>query len=124
MKEKQVFEPSGEEVLATTKKGEACGIRKKMGRGWVTALGFAFGYTTDEHLEVYRRILRMDRIAGPMKVSDPDIQYVVRRGKKYSYVFLLNYHNQKKTFSVNGTRHSLEPLSFKIIKRKHGAGTR
>jgi beta-galactosidase len=120
MKEKQVFELSGEEIVSTTKTGEVCGIRKKIGQGWLVALGFAFGYSTDDHLEVFRRILKMDRIRRAMSISDPDIQCVVRRGNQCSYVFLLNYHNQKKTFTVNGKKHSLEPLSFKVIRRKRG----
>jgi beta-galactosidase len=117
LKEKQVFEVADEQVLSTTKTGEICGIRKNVERGWVTALGFAFGYSTDDHLKVYQKILEMDRIKGVMNISDPDIQCVVRRGKRRSYVFLLNYHNQKKAFTVNGEKHSLEGCSLKIIKR-------
>jgi hypothetical protein len=117
LKEKQVFEVTDEQVLSTTKTGEICGIRKNVERGWVTALGFAFGYSTDDHLKVYQKILEMDRIKGVMNISDPDIQCVVRRGKRRSYVFLLNYHNQKKAFTVNGEKHSLEACSLKIIKR-------
>ena len=54
------------------------------------------------------------------RVSDPDIQYVIRRGKKHSYLFLLNYHNEKKTFAVGSRRYTMLPLSGKVIKRKNG----
>jgi beta-galactosidase len=120
MKNKQVFEVTDEEVFSTTKTGEACGIRKNLGEGWVTALGMAFGYSTDDHLKIYQKILKMDRIREVVSISDPDIQVVVRRGRQCSYVFLLNYHNQKKSFTVNGKKHSLEAYCHKIIRRKRG----
>jgi beta-galactosidase len=116
LREKQVFRASPEEVVATTKAGEACGIHKLIDKGRLTALGFAFGYTTDEHLLLFEKILSLDRIRREVKVSDPDIQFVIRHGKKYSYLFLLNYHNQKKTFAVDGKRHTLAPLSYKVVK--------
>jgi beta-galactosidase len=114
-KDKQVFEDSGGEVVAVTKLGETCGIRKSVGNGKVTALGFAFGYTTDENLLLIEKILALDRIRRELKVSDPEIQFVVRRGKKHSYIFLLNYHNRKKIFTVGSKRHSMDPFSCKTI---------
>ena len=44
------------EIVSTTKTGEVCGIRKKSWKWDVTILGFAFGYTTDEHLHTLRKI--------------------------------------------------------------------
>jgi hypothetical protein len=58
----------------------------------------------------------LDKIKRTAKISDPDIQFVYRNGKKYSYLFLLNYHNQKKTFKVNSKEVSLAPFSCKVIK--------
>jgi hypothetical protein len=116
LKEKQVFRVSGEEAFATTKTGEVCGIYNRIDKGRLTALGFAFGYTTDEHLLLFEKILSLDKIKREVKVSDPDIQFIVRHGKEYSYLFLLNYHNQKKTFSVDRKRHTLAPLSYKVVR--------
>ena len=118
LQEKQVFGCSDGEAVASTKTGEVCGVRKRIDGGWITALGFAFGYTTDEHLQLYETIVSFDRIRKAAKISDPDIQCVVRRGKKYSYMFLLNYQNQKKTVTVNSKRHTIRPLSYKILKKK------
>jgi len=117
-KEKLIFQITDEEVISRTETNEACGIRKKIGEGMVTALGYAFGYTTDEQLHLYEKIVLFDKIKKQAKVSDPDIQFVIRKGKKYSYLFLLNYHNQKKTFTVNSKRFILNPFSCKIIKKK------
>lgn len=118
LREKQVFRVADGEAVSKTKTGEVCGLRKRVDKGVITALGYAFGYTTDEHLQVYEKILSFDKIKSQAKVSDPDIQVVIRRGKKYSYLFLLNYHNERKTFAVDSKKYMLAPLSCKIIKRK------
>ena len=87
-----------------------------MGKGNITALGFAFGYTSDEHLHLFEKIVSLDKIKRQVKVSDPDIQFVLRKGKKGSYLFLLNYHNQTKTFTANSKTVTLKPFTCKIIK--------
>jgi beta-galactosidase len=117
-KEKQIFKSTKADIVAKNDSGETCGIRKKIGKGFIIILGFAFSYTTDEHLSLYEKILSLDKIKRQAKVSDPDIQYVIRKSKKYSYMFLMNYHNQKKTFKVNLKRYTLTPFSSKIIKSK------
>jgi beta-galactosidase len=115
--EKQVFPAESGSVVATTAAGEACGIQKHVGHGRVTALGFAFGYTTDEHLELIEKLVSLDAIRREVKVSDPDIQVVVRHGKRHSYTFLFNYHNRKKAFTADGTRRSLGPFGYAVIKK-------
>ena len=117
-RDKQIFESTKNEIIATTENGETCGIRKKVGDGTVTILGFAFGYTSDEHLHLYEKIVLLDGIRRAAKISDPDIQFVVRKGEKYSYLFLLNYHNQKKSFSVGSKHITLSAFSCKVIKQK------
>ena len=94
------------------------GSERKLERVLVTVLGFAFGYTSDEHLHLYEKIVSLNKIKKQAKLSDPDIQFVIRKGKKYSYLFLLNYHNQKKMFTVNSQNVTLKPFSYKIIKTK------
>jgi beta-galactosidase len=119
-KEKQIFQvnDSKAETISTTKTGEVCGIRKTVGSGVATILGFTFGYTTDEHLHLIEKLVSQDKIKKQAKVSDPDIQFVIRKGKKYSYMFILNYHNQKKTFTVDSKKYTLNPISYKIVKMK------
>ena len=117
-REKQIYESEKNEIIALTEAEETCGIRKKVGDGTVTILGFAFGYTSDEHLHLYEKIISLDKIKRAAKVSDPDIQFVVRKGEKYSYLFLLNYHNQKKTFFVDSNKITLNAFSYKVIKQK------
>ena len=117
-REKQIFQADDGEIVSKTKTGEACGIRKIVGNGIITILGYAFGYTTDEHLHLFEKLVSLDRIKRQAKVSDPEIQFVIRKSKKYSYLFLLNYHNQKKTFTVDSKKYNLNPFSCKVIKMK------
>jgi beta-galactosidase len=118
-KEKQIFQNiSKTEIVSTTKTGEVCGIRKNIDDGIVTILGFAFGYTSDEHLHLIEKILSLDKIKRQIKVSDPDIQLVIRKSKKYSYLFLLNYHNQRKVFMANSKKYTIKPFSYKVVKMK------
>ncbi|MEJ2615437.1 MAG: beta-galactosidase, partial [Ignavibacteriaceae bacterium] len=110
-KEKQIYKAKNEEVIAKTKNDEVCGIRMKTGKGMVTILGFAFGYTSEEHLRLIEKIVKLDKIKRQAKVSDPDIQFIHRNGKNSSYLFLLNYHNRRKTFTVNSKEVSLAPFT-------------
>ncbi|MCJ7553674.1 MAG: beta-galactosidase [Ignavibacteriaceae bacterium] len=117
-REKQIFQIKDAEVISKTKTNEPCGIQKRIGNGSITALGYAFGNTTDNHLRLLEKIISLDNIKRQAKVSDPDIQFVIRKGNKYSYMFLLNYHNEMKTFKVNSVKCTLNPFSCKIVKRK------
>ncbi len=116
--EKLVFELDGKSAIAKTETGETCGIHKNVGNGFLTALGFGFGYSTDEHLHLYEKIISLNKIKKQVKVSDPDIQFVLRKGRKNFYLFLMNYHNQEKTFKVNSEKITLNPFSSKVIKLK------
>ncbi len=117
-RDKQIFDATEKEIVAITEKGETCGVNKKLGNGMITVLGFAFGYTSDEHLHIFEKIVSLNKIKREVKVSDSDIQFVIRKGKKYSYLFLLNYHNKKSTFTVDSKRVTLNPFSSKVIKLK------
>jgi beta-galactosidase len=125
--EKQIYEgiQDNTEIVSMTKTGEVCGISKNVGEGTATILGYAFSYTTDEHPRLLEKIISLDKIKRKAKVSDPDIQFVIRKSKKYSYMFLLNFHNQKKTFRVNSgnpslreKKYTLNPFSYKVVKMK------
>ncbi|HEY6951684.1 MAG TPA: hypothetical protein VI758_04710, partial [Bacteroidota bacterium] len=116
LKEQQEFVVSEREAIAHTKTGKVNGIRRKVGGGTVTVLGFAFGYTTDEHLQLFEKIAGLGGVKSDRKASDPDIQVVVRHGRKHSYMFLLNYHNATKAFTVASKRYSLRPFSCKVVR--------
>jgi beta-galactosidase len=115
---KLIFTNNDGVTVSTTKGGEVCGLRRSVGRGTMTTLGFAVSYTTDEHLQLYDAIVSGGKIKREATVSDPDIQFVVRHGKKNEYVFLMNYHNEKKRFTVDSKKITLDPFSCTVIKRK------
>ena len=115
-RKKQIYLNNESEIVSTTKNNEVCGIEKNIGKGKITVLGYGFGYTSDEHLSLIEKIVSLDKIKRQIKVSDPDIQFVVRKSEKYSYLFLMNYHNDKKSISVNSKKISLDPFSCKVEK--------
>lgn len=117
-RDKQIFKVKDESVVAYTGNDEVCGIRKNVGKGFITALGFAFGYSSDEHLHLIQKLVELNNIKRDLKISDNDIQFVVRKTAKVSYAFLLNYHNEKKTFYLKENRITLKPFSCKVIKSK------
>ncbi len=113
---KQLYDTVDQHIVARTTAGEVCGADFSIGDGRLTALGFAFGYSTDDHLQLYGKILARDGIRNSLKVSDSDVQVVVRRGERKTYVFLLNYHNERKKVSVGTKTYVLKPYSYKIIR--------
>lgn len=117
-KRKMIFSTNNETILALTKNKEACGISKKIGNGEVKILGFLFGYTSDEHLDVINKIVTMDGIRKDIKVNDEDLQITVRYGEKNKFIFLLNYHNEQKFFNYKGKKYIIKPFSYRVIKEK------
>jgi beta-galactosidase len=115
---KEIFDAGNADVVAVTSFDEVCGIRKRFGDGTITLLGFAFGYTSDEHLLLIKKIVALNEIKNKVSITDDTIQYVFRKGRKYSYLFLLNYHNQEKKFKVNSNSVTMKPISSKIIMKK------
>lgn len=117
-RKKLIFTQSVENALAFTKDGSVCGIQKNIGDGVITALGFSFGYSSDEHLKVYEEIFRQDKIRKTFKSSDDELQIIVRLGEKYRYLFVLNYHNEKKYFIYKRKKYLINPYSYKVITEK------
>nr|7VKZ_A Chain A, beta-1,2-glucosyltransferase [Ignavibacterium album JCM 16511]7VKZ_B Chain B, beta-1,2-glucosyltransferase [Ignavibacterium album JCM 16511] len=122
---KQIYNDTNSKPIAFTQENEICGIRKKIGKGELTILGFAFGYTSDEHLELIDKLVKLNKIKRELFVSDKDIQFVVRENNKSRYIFFLNYHNERKTFNYRKSSElkkkkseeiSIAPFSYKVIK--------
>lgn len=115
---KLVFNEPENNGIAYTDNGKACAVSKKIGKGKITALGFTFGYTSDEHLEVYEKILKTNRINKVAETTDKDLQIAVRYGEKFKYIFILNYHNEEKKFKHKKKYFLIKPFSYKVIKEK------
>lgn len=117
-KRKMIFSKNEGDPLAYTKNNEICGISKKIGKGEVKILGFLFGYNTDEHLSVIDKIVKMDGIKREITPKDKDLQITIRYGIKNKFIFILNYHNELKSFRYKGKNYTIEPYSYKVIKEK------
>lgn len=117
-KRKIIFSNNFNKSLAYTKNNRICGISKKIGNGEIKILGFLFGYSSDEHLAVIERIIKMDNVKRELSPTDKDLQITVRYGKKHKFIFILNYHNEKKIFKYNGKDYILKPYSYKVLKEK------
>ena len=89
----QIYKAMNEEVIAKTKNNKVCGIRMKTGNGMITILGFAFRYTSEEHLRLIEKIVKLDKIKKQAKVSDPDIGVVI---SKNNFDFLGSASIRKK----------------------------
>ena len=115
--EKNIFTNNGAVSVATTRDNKTCGIKKTVGNGSVISLGFSFGYTSDEHLELIRRIVSDGKIKHHLKISDPDIQYSVLKNGERELIIFLNYHNEKKSFMIDSNKVDIKPFSYKVIER-------
>lgn len=124
---KQIYIDDNAKSIAFTKENEICGLKKKISKGELTILGFAFGYTSNEHLELIDKLVKSNKIKKKLIVSDEDIQFVVRENDNSRYIFFFNYHNERKSFTyrrLSGSRKrnpksiTLAPFSYKIIKEK------
>lgn len=118
-KSKQIYQSSDAEIVSRTSNGEVCAINRKIGKGTATILGYALGYSSDEHLLLYEKIVSLDNIKRQAKISDPDLQFVQRKGEKNTYLFLLNYHNQKKIITVGSKKYRLKSFGYKVIKKNN-----
>ncbi len=111
----QIYASSEQHAVAKTAGGDICGVDLRAGAGRVTALGFVFGYSTDDHLRLYEKVLALDRIRPAANVTGDGIQVVVRVGERNTYLFLLNYHNERKRVRVNSRTYVIDPISCNIV---------
>ncbi len=125
--QKQIFIDTNSDFIAFTKENEVCGLRKKIGKGQLIVLGFAFGYTSDEHLTLIEKLVKVNKIKKDINLNDDDIQFVIRENDNYRYIFFFNYHNQIKRVlfrKLSGStkqkqrKITLLPFSYKVIKEK------
>lgn len=114
---KNIFNQNGALSIAVTHENKICGVKKKIGKGSVISLGFSFGYTSDEHLKLIKKIVSESGIKNELKISDPDIQYKIIKYKNKELIFLLNYHNEKKLLNIDSKKIYINPFSYKILER-------
>ena len=114
---KQVYSGNKIKKIAATDENELCGFSKKLGKGKITTLGFSFGYTTEEHLLLIERLLKLNGVEIKNEFRSNDIHFVIRETERFKYVFLINYDNQKKSIFYK-KKYIIYPFSYKVIKEK------
>lgn len=88
----QVFNEAGAQPVALLEDGSVCGIIKRIGSGNCFILGTAFGYSVEEHLQAYARILKMEAINEIVKSTNE--KFIVQElfGLGYGFLFIANYY--------------------------------
>jgi beta-galactosidase len=102
----RVFEPERTipgktEKFAYTTDGACCGLTRRIGRGQVTLLGTCFGYNIAEHLTALEKLAALAPESSLVKLTNPELQYHLRLGKDYAFLFILNYTPVHQQTQVN-----------------------
>ncbi|MCX8056384.1 MAG: beta-galactosidase [Ignavibacteria bacterium] len=116
--QKLIFSGEDFNPIAFTEDEKICGISKNFGRGKITVLGFLLGYSSNEHLNVIEKILSLDNVNKTMNLDEQELQVTIREGEKKKFIFVLNYHNDKKTFIYKKKKFRVKPYSYEIIIEK------
>jgi hypothetical protein len=104
----QIFKEANTEPVAVLADDSVCGFIKHFGSGsghafgsgsghafgsgWALVLGTAFGYSTEENIDAYSRILKMDDIRG--NAASTNSRLIVQEffGEGYAFLFVANYY--------------------------------
>jgi len=73
--------------------GKSCAYRHKFGKGNATLIGFKIQYFSsfhDFHRRFIRHVLNLDDVERSAYAENMDLLVIERRGKGYSYLFVLN----------------------------------
>lgn len=97
---KEIYLSERAEIIGRTADKDSCAIEKTIGEGKVTLISAAVGYSVDEHLRFYETLIQRAAVKRDVEISDPDVNAVLRRGKGYAYLFLLNYQMEDKKIKV------------------------
>jgi hypothetical protein len=88
----QVFNDSTAEPVALLADDSVCGFVKHFGTGWALVLGTAFGYSVQENIEAYSRILKMDDIRGNALSTNGRLTVQEFFGNGHAFLFVANYY--------------------------------
>ena len=112
-----IFDEANAQPVALLANGSACGIVKHFGIGWALLMGAAFGYSIEENIEAYSRILKMDDIRG--KAASSNKRLIVQEffGDGYAFVFVANYYRTTESGYVT----FINPLTKVETKIPHGS---
>lgn len=112
-----IFDETNAQPIALLSNGSACGIIKHFGGGWALLLGTAFGYSIEENVEAYSRILKMDDIRGNATSANKKIIVQEFFGDGYAFLFVANYYRTTESGYIT----FVNPVTKTEMKMPHGS---
>ena len=113
----QVFNEPNSEPMALLADGSTCGFVKHFGAGWALVLGTAFGYSTQENIEAYSRILKMDDISGSATSTNEKLIVQETFAEGRAFLFIANYYRTAESGHVT----FIDPVTKDEKKMPYGA---
>ncbi|MFA6356882.1 MAG: hypothetical protein WCY23_07225, partial [Candidatus Omnitrophota bacterium] len=113
----QVFNEANTEPVAVLADDSVCGFIKHFGPGWALILGTAFGYSTEENIDAYSRILKMDDIRGNAVSTNGKLIVQEFFGEGHAFLFVANYYRTPESGYVT----FLDPVSKAEKKMPYGS---
>ena len=99
----QVFKEPNAEPMALLPDGSICGFVKHFGRGWALVVGTAFGYSTEENIDAYSRILKMDDIRGSAFTTNGKMVVQESFVEDRAFLFVANYYRSPESGYITFT---------------------
>lgn len=112
-----IFDETNAQPIALLSNGSACGIIKHFGGGWALLLGTAFGYSIEENIEAYSRILKIDDIRGNATSTNKRIIVQEFFGDGYAFLFAANYYRTIESGYIT----FVNPVTKTEMKMPHGS---
>ncbi len=111
----QVFKEPNAEPMALLPDGSTCGFVKHFGIGWALVVGTAFGHSTEENIDAYSRILKMDDIRGSAIPTNGKMIVQESFVEDRAFLFIANYYRTPESGYITFT----DPVSKNERKMPH-----
>lgn len=113
----QIFNEPNAQPVALLGDGSVCGIIKRIGGGFALIMGTAFGYSIEEHLYAYSKVLKLDNIRGNANSTNSRIFTQEFFGTDYAFLFAANYNRTAE----EGSLMFLSPATKSEIRMPYGS---
>jgi beta-galactosidase len=91
--------PAEGEVVATMADGSVCGLRVKRNAGEALLLGMGLGHSFDYQIDLVKDYAARMGVQPAIEI-ERDLQAVLRKGDKYGFLFLANFHDESKSTKI------------------------
>lgn len=98
-----LFDESGVTVLARDQENQACAVHKTVGKGAVAVVGFGLYHQYDYLVALTRKVADALGLKPSLQKSAWDVHAALRFEGRSGWVYVANFHDAPKTFSVKYT---------------------